>query len=131
MSTLEGKTLTIKDGTFRFTGQEGYTTAKLVTTPSSDTRASIIRTDGDLVIAGQVNSTIGSLLKSGPGRLIFSCPGGTSITNRIGYNGGNTSWNSTGASWYWPKNGDNSKKQSCGALSIDEGEVVLAGENTL
>ena len=131
MSTLEGKTLTIKDGTFRFTGQEGYTTAKLVTTPSSDTRASIIRTDGDLVIAGQVNSTIGSLLKSGSGRLIFSCPGGTSITNRIGYNGGNTSWNSTGASWHWPKNGDNSKKQSCGALSIDEGEVVLAGENTL
>ena len=131
MSTLEGKTLTIKDGTFRFTGQEGYTTAKLVTTPSSDTRASIIRTDGDLVIAGQVNSTIGSLLKRGPGRLIFSCPGGTSITNRIGYNGGNTSWNSTGASWHWPKNGDNSKKQSCGALSIDEGEVVLSGANAL
>ena len=131
VSTLEGKTLTIKDGTFHFTGQNGYTTAKLVTTPSSDAQASIIRTDGDLVIAGQVNSTIGSLLKSGPGRLIFSCPGGTSITNRIGYNGGNTSWNSTGANWYWPKNGDNSKKQSCGSLSIDEGEVVLAGENTL
>ncbi|MBR1587651.1 MAG: hypothetical protein IJ658_04925, partial [Kiritimatiellae bacterium] len=128
---LDGKTLTVKDGTFRFTGQDGYTTAKLVTTPSSDTQASIIRTDGDLVFAGQVNSTTGSLLKRGPGRLIFAYPGNASVTNRIGYNGGNTSWNSTGANWHWPKNGDNSKKQSCGALSIDEGEVVISGANAL
>ena len=127
VSKLDGMTLTVKNGTFRYTGQGGVTTAKLTTTPTADTYASIIRTDGDLVIAGQVNSTVGSLLKTGAGTLTFAPTTGLSVTNRIGYNGGNTSWNSTGASWHWPKNGDNSKKQSCGALSIDEGEVRLAG----
>ena len=131
VSTLDGKTLTVKDGTFRFTGHDGYTTAKLVTTPSASTNASIIRTDGDLVIAGQVDSTTGGFVKRGAGRLIFAYPGGASVTNRIGHTGSNASWNKEGADWYWPANGDNTKMQTTGSFDLNEGELVLAGDNAL
>ena len=131
MTTLDGKTLTVKNGTFRFTGSSGFTTVKLVTTPTISTNASIIRTDGDLVVAGQVDSTTGGFVKRGAGRLIFAYPGGSSVTNRIGHTGSNASWNKEGASWYWPANGDNSKKQTTGSLDVNEGEIVLAGDNAL
>ena len=131
VTTLDGKTLTVKDGTFRFTGHDGYTTAKLVTTPSASTNASIIRTDGDLVIAGQVDSTTGGFVKRGAGRLIFAYPGDASVTNRIGHTGNNTTWNKEGADWYWPANGDNTKKQTTGSFDLNEGELVLAGDNAL
>ena len=131
MTTLDGQTLTVKNGTFRFTGQEGVTTAKLVTTPTASTYASIVRTDGDLVFVGQVNSTAGSFVKRGAGRLVFAYPGGASVTNRIGYAQSTTSWNGSGPDWYWPANGDNSKKQGVGGLDINEGEVVLMGDDAL
>ena len=128
VSTLDGKMLTVGAGTFHYTGPTATTTMKLTTNPNNNNNlASILRIDGDLTVAGQFNTVTGGVMKTGPGTLTIA-PGGTATTT-IGRNGRNTSWNSTGADWYWPANGDPSTKQGSGSLCIDEGEVRLAGPN--
>ena len=128
MSHLDGKTLTIGPGTFHYTGPAAVSSAKFVTKPSAattDNIASIIRIDDELTLTEQFDSQTNSLMKSGSGALIFAQS--KAVINRIGYGGGNTDWNATGASWYWPSNGDSLTKQGIGSLCIDEGEVVLIG----
>ena len=127
MSHLDGKTLTIGPGTFHYTGPAAETSTKFITNPGADSLpiASIIRIDDELTLTGLFDSQSASLMKSGPGTLIFAQYG--VVTNRIGYQGANTDWNKTGADWYWPSNGDSLTKQGIGSLCIDEGEVVLAG----
>ena len=129
MSHLDGKTLTIGPGTFHYTGPAAATSAKIVTNPGDNSLAiaSIIRIDDELTLTEKFDSQNASLMKAGPGALIFAQTTGTTATNRIGYGGANTSWNSTGADWYWPSNGDSLTKQGIGSLCVDEGEVVLAG----
>ncbi|MBR0506281.1 MAG: hypothetical protein IJJ84_12825, partial [Kiritimatiellae bacterium] len=130
VSTLDGKTLTVGAGTFHYTGPTATTTMKLTTNPNNNNNlASILRIDGDLTVAGQFNTVTGGVMKTGPGRLTISSSGAATTT--IGRSGRNTSWNNTGANWYWPSNGDSSTKQGSGALCIDEGEVCLAGPNAL
>ena len=104
---------------------------KLTTNPGNNNYYSILRLDNDLTVNGRFESTTGGLVKRGPGTLTISSSSGLSVTNRIGYQGRNTEWNKTGASWYWPDNGDSSTIQGCGSLCIDEGEVRLAGPNSL
>ena len=126
MSHLDGKTLTIGPGTFHYTGSAAETSTKFITNPGSATPiASIIRIDDELTLTGLFDSQSSSLMKSGPGALIFAQSG--AVTNRIGFGGANTDWNKTGTDWYWPSNGDSLTKQGVGSLCIDEGEVVLAG----
>jgi autotransporter-associated beta strand protein len=129
LSHLEGKTLTIGPGTFHYTGPAAVSSAKIVTNPGDNSAAiaSIIRIDDELTLTEKFDSQNASLMKSGPGALIFAQATGTTATNRIGYGGANTSWNNTGADWYWPSNGDSLTKQGIGSLCVDEGEVVLAG----
>ena len=129
MSHLDGKTLTIGPGTFHYTGPAAETSTKFITNPgtANQTIASIIRIDDELTLTEPFDSQTASLMKSGPGALIFAQTTGSSVTNRIGYGGANTSWNNTGSSWYWPSNGDSLTTQGIGSLCIDEGEVVLAG----
>ena len=128
MSHLDGKTLTIGPGTFHYTGSAAETSTKFITNPGSSTPiASIIRIDDELTLTEKFDSQSSSLMKSGPGALIFAQATGPSVTNRIGFGGANTDWNKTGADWYWPSNGDSLTKQGVGSLCIDEGEVVLAG----
>ena len=128
ISHLDGKMLTIGPATFHYTGPAAVSSAKIVTKPSSattDNIASIIRIDDELTLTEKFDAQTNSLMKSGSGTLVFAQSG--AFINRIGYGGGNTSWNSTGANWYWPSNGDSLTKQGIGSLCIDEGEVVLAG----
>ena len=129
LSHLEGKTLTIGPGTFHYTGPAAVSSAKIVTNPGDNSAAiaSIIRIDDELTLTEKFDSQSASLMKSGPGALIFAQATGTTATNRIGYGGANTSWNNTGADWYWPSNGDSLTKQGIGSLCVDEGEVVLIG----
>ena len=131
LSGLAGKTLTIGPCTFRYTGPAATVPLKVVTNPTNNSYASIMRLDGDLTLTEKFDSQTGSILKTGPGTLTFAPSTDLSVTNRIGYNGGNTDWNKTGASWHCPTNGDSSKKQGCGALSIDEGEVRIASPGAL
>ena len=131
VSTLEGKTLTIGPGTFHYTGPSTMTSMKVTTNPGNNNYYSIMRLDNDLTVYGRFESSTGGFVKRGPGTLTISSASGLSVTNRIGYQGRNTSWNSTGSGWYWPNNGDCSKAQGAGSLCIDEGEVRLAGPNSL
>ena len=129
MSHLDGKTLTVGPGTFHYTGPAAVTSAKIVTDPGAGvqnkTIASILRIDDELTLTEKFDAQSDSLMKAGPGTLVFASAG--AVTNRIGYGGASTSWNMTGADWYWPSNGDSLTKQGIGSLCIDEGEVVLAG----
>ena len=129
MSHLDGKTLTVGPGTFHYTGPAAVSSAKIVTNPGANSLAiaSIMRIDDELTLTEKFDSQSASLMKSGPGTIIFAQNTDAVTTNRIGYQGANTDWNKTGADWYWPSNGDSLTKQGIGSLCIDEGEVVLAG----
>ena len=131
LSGLAGKTLMLGPGTFHYSGPAAASSLKVTTNPGNNNYTSIMRIDGDLTLTEAFDSQTGSLLKTGPGTLTFAPATGPTVTNRIGYQGSNTDWNMTGPNWYWPDNGDCSKKQGAGALSIDEGEVRLAGPNAL
>ena len=131
VSTLAGRTLTIGPGTFRYTGPAVSTSMKLTTNPGNNNYYSILRLDNDLTVNGRFESTTGGLVKRGPGTLTISSSSGPSVTNRIGYQGRSTQWNNTSATYHWPDNGDSSTIQGCGSLCIDEGEVRLAGPNSI
>ncbi|MBQ3288523.1 MAG: hypothetical protein IJH50_03860 [Kiritimatiellae bacterium] len=129
MSHLDGKTLTVGPGTFHYTGPAAVSSAKIVTNPGTGGQAiaSILRIDDELTLTEKFDSQSASLMKSGPGTLIFAQNTDGSIINRIGYNGSNTNWNNTGSNWYWPANGDSRTNQGIGSICVDEGEVVLIG----
>ena len=128
LSPFAGQSLTIGTCTFHYSGPEAVTSLKVTAKPTGN-YTSIMRLENDLTLTAPFDTTTGSLLKTGPGRLIFAPATGPTVTNRIGYQGINTDWNLTGAKWYWPDNGDCLKKQGAGGLSIDEGEIVLTGSD--
>ncbi|MBR0506020.1 MAG: autotransporter-associated beta strand repeat-containing protein, partial [Kiritimatiellae bacterium] len=127
MSKLNGKTLTVGPGTFHYTGPEAISSAKVVTRTDGGSQTAIIRLDNDLLLTDRFDSQMGGLMKTGPGTLTLSPSTVATATNHLGWYGFNTSWNNTGANWYWPDNGDCSAKQGAGGLCIDEGEIVVAG----
>ena len=130
LSPFAGQSLTIGTCTFHYSGPDAVSSLKVTASPVGN-YTSIIRTDNNLTLTEKFDTTTGSLLKTGPGTLTFAPTTGPTVTNRIGYQGINTDWNKTGNGWYWPNNGDSLKTQGAGALSIDEGEVRLAGPNAL
>ena len=130
LSPFAGQSLTIGTCTFHFTGPDAVSSLKVTANPAGN-YTSIMRLDNNLTLTEKFDTMTGSLLKTGPGTLTLAPTTGSTVTNRIGYQGSNTNWNLTGTSWYWPNNGDCLKTQGAGALSIDEGEVRLAGPNAL
>jgi autotransporter-associated beta strand protein len=80
-STADPANLVLGPGTLHITDSNvitdrGYT----LNAGASPVRAAIMRVDGDLTIAGQVLSTSGAFIKSGPGTLRYTYPGENTLS---------------------------------------------------
>jgi len=112
--------LVLGPATFRYTGpsatvNRGYTLAA----GGSPVRAAVLRTEGDLTLAGPCASSSGALLKTGPGTLRYTYPGGQTLAS---HEGGVDALLNIGT------NGD-SPTQGFSGYTVSDGKVILGVPN--
>ncbi len=117
--------LVFGQGTFHYVGAGATTAGGYALDTGDNTRAGVLRADGDITFEGNVSAASGALVKTGPGTVTFSAPG-LNVFN-VG-NGAGTSHSVLDIGAY----GD-SPTVGFSGFSIADGKVVLgaAGQTNL